>query len=341
MNAQQNTYSMPAEWTKHQRTLIAYPVRETVTYKQNYDETVSGYASVIRAVGEFEPVSVVVNSNDRQEAQNLCGTAVEFLEIPHSDGWIRDSGPIFVENTQGELAGVDFRFNAWGENYQGWEPDDALAAKILAHYGFPVIRSEFILEGGSVHTNGAGLFLTTAQCLLNFNRNPRKSKQEIEREVLDKLGGTGMVWLEKGLYQDETDGHVDNVACFVDEKTVLMQSCSDPNDPNFQPLQKNKEILTAAGLDVVTVEQPPARYYCCERMPLSYLNFYLVNGGVILPVFGKEAAKTDDAAKSTITSLFPDRKVIPVDGSKLIVEGGNVHCITQQMPVLGLGEVLA
>lgn len=335
---EQNRNTMPAEWEKHQRTFLEWPVRDSLIRPENYEEVCEGYAQVARAVSAFEPVTVIVNPDTEQEARKLCGPAVELLKIPHDDAWARDNGPTFVRDGTGALRGISWRFNAWGEKYKPFDLDDAAAGRILEHYGIPCMEVPMVLEGGSIHVDGEGTLLTTEQCLLNPNRNPGLTRAQIEDRLKQSLNVSRILWLKNGLFGDETDGHVDNVACFVRPGVILMQVCHDPKDPNYEITQKNREVLEqetdAQGrkLTVVEIPQPPARYYRGDRLTLSYLNFYFVNGGIILPVFGGDAAQTDRAASDTLKELFPDRKIVGVDGMPLIKEGGNVHCITQQMP---------
>ena len=202
----------------------------------------------------------------------------------------------------------------------------------------PVIHSPIVLEGGSIHSDGEGTILTTRECLLNKNRNPKLSKEEIETEVKNKLGASKIIWLKNGLYGDETDGHVDNVACFARPGVVIIQTCTDKEDPNYLISQENLEILRkekdAKGreLTIIEIPNPPQRFYEEVRLTLSYLNFYFVNNGIILPVFGEDAKEYDEKAISILQEVFKDRVIRPVDGMPLIKEGGNVHCITQQMP---------
>ncbi|MFT3952686.1 MAG: agmatine deiminase family protein [Oscillospiraceae bacterium] len=331
--ASDKSFIMPAEWEAHARTLMEWCVRDSVVYPALYAETCAGYAEVVRAISEFEPVTLVVNPADLEQAKNLCGAGVDYVEIPHSDAWARDNGPTFVRGRGGEIAGISWRFNAWGERFTPYGLDDAMAGDLLQYLGIPMIESGLILEGGSIHSDGAGKLLTTAQCLLNKNRNPQLSKAQIEAELHARLGADTVIWLENGLDGDETDGHVDNLACFSKAGTVLLQTCADKSDANFAVTESARGILSGAGLEIIPIEQPPARCYGRVRLTLSYLNFYLVNGGVILPVFGGDARRTDDAAAAVLREAFPSRKICTVDGMKLVREGGNVHCITQQMPV--------
>ncbi|QHQ61699.1 agmatine deiminase [Anaerocolumna sedimenticola] len=334
----ENNFFMPAEWEKHERTLIEWPVKESLVWTDNYEEVCKGYAAVVKAISGFEKVTILVNQNDGEEVRELCKTYAEILEIPHDDAWCRDNGPTFIINKENELKGINWKFNAWGEKYKPYDLDDKVAGEVLNHYKVPVLNVPIVLEGGSIHVDGEGTLLTTRQCLLNPNRNPNLSQKEIEQKVKSALNVEKVIWLNQGLFGDETDGHVDNIACFAKPGTVLIQTCKDKNDPNYEITMENLDILKnetdAKGrkLDIMEIPQPPVRYYKDIRLTLSYLNFYLVNNGIILPVFGDDAKETDQLTYDILKKVFPDRKIVKVDGMPLIKEGGNVHCITQQMP---------
>ncbi len=332
------SYYMPAEWELHERTLIQWPVRPSLVFPENYEEVRQGYVNVINRVAEFEKVTVLVNEASFDEAKKLCGEKAELLIVPHNDGWCRDSGPTFLWNRDKQLSGVNWKFNAWGERFPDYEQDNQLASRVLEHFRVPYVNAPIVLEGGSIHVDGEGTLLTTEECLLNKNRNPGLSREEIEEEVKRQVGVSRIIWLKRGLYGDETDGHVDNVACFAKPGVILLQACSHKEDPNYERTQENLEILKQAvdacgrKLEIIQLPQPPVRYYEDIRLTLSYLNFYLVNGGVILPVFGEDATETDQKAEEILKQVFSGRKIATVDGMALIKEGGNVHCITQQMP---------
>lgn len=329
---------MPAEWECHSRTLISWPVADALVWPKNLDDVRAGYAAVVRAVAAFEPVLLLVNPEDMPMARALCGSDVEYLELPHDDAWLRDNGPTFVCEASGSLRGVAWRFNAWGGKWPH-ERDAQVAPRLCEHLGVGCDRADIVLEGGSIHSDGEGTALTTVQCLLHPTRNPGLGRAELEAALLRHIGARRVIWLPDGLEGDHTDGHVDNVACFAAPGVVLLQACDDPGDANAVATARNRVALEnardAAGrhLTVVEITQAPRRAYNGQRLALSYLNFYLVNGGVIAPVFGGDAARQDDAALGTLREMFPGRRVAPVDGMPLVREGGNVHCITQQMPL--------
>ncbi|WP_151735609.1 agmatine deiminase family protein ['Paenibacillus yunnanensis' Narsing Rao et al. 2020] len=339
MNLKDLQYRMPAEWAKHERTFISWPVQASMVYPDNYPSVSAGYAEIIRAMAEFEPVTVIVNPEEEEQVAKLnLGDNVTLLPIRHNDAWLRDNGPTFVVDKEGKLAGVNWKFNAWGGKYVPFDLDDAVAPQILGHYGVKQLDAPLVMEGGSIHTDGEGTLITTEECLLNVNRNPELSREQIEGYVRQFTGTESIIWLKRGLSGDETDGHVDNIACFAAPGKVIIQVCDDPQDENYAITQENLRILEAAvdakgrKLEIVKLQQPPYREYEGSRLTLSYLNFYFVNGGIILPVFGGAAEETDKLAAAKLAELFPDRRIRTVNGMAVIGEGGNVHCTTQQMP---------
>ncbi|WP_150272531.1 agmatine deiminase family protein [Paenibacillus tepidiphilus] len=339
MNLNDLQYKMPAEWAKHERTFISWPVQASMVYPDNYPSVSAGYAEIIRAMAEFEPVTVLVNPEEEEQVAKLnLGDNVTLLPIRHNDAWLRDNGPTFVMDKEGKLAGVNWKFNAWGGKYVPFDLDDAVAPQILGHYGVKQLDAPLVMEGGSIHTDGEGTLITTEECLLNANRNPELSREQIEGYVREFTGAESIIWLTRGLSGDETDGHVDNIACFAAPGKVIIQVCDDPQDENYAITQENLRILETAvdakgrKLEIVKLQQPPYREYEGTRLTLSYLNFYFVNGGIILPVFGGAAEETDKLAAEKLAALFPDRRIRTVNGMAVIGEGGNVHCTTQQMP---------
>ena len=331
---------MPAEWEQHERTFIEWPVKSSMVSPENYTVVCEGYAETAGAIAEFEPVTMIVNEDTLQDAKALCGSGVEYLTIPHDDAWCRDNGPIFLINGDRKLSALNWQFNAWGGKYPCYELDNEVAPRLLEYYGVAYRNVPMVLEGGSIHVDGQGTLLTTRECLLNKNRNPHMTAEQIEANLEQYLGIRKTLWLNRGLWGDETDGHVDNAACFARPGVILMQTCKDPEDPNYEISRENIELLNnsrdALGreLSVIEIPQPPARYLREDRLTLSYLNFYFVNGGIILPVFGGDAMDTDRKAQDILQSVFPERRIKTVDGIRLITEGGNVHCITQQMPLV-------
>lgn len=331
-------FMMPPEWAKHARTFIEWPVKAAMCWPENYETVCRGFAGIAQAIAEFEPVTLLVNPDTVDLAGRLCGPKVETMIIEHNDSWIRDNGPTFLTGENGDVAGVNWKFNAWGEKYSPWELDDQVTPKLLNQLGIPVFNAPIVLEGGSIHVDGEGTLLTTEECLLNTNRNPGFTKNEIEKLVKQYVNVDKIIWLKRGLFGDETDGHIDNVACFARPGSIILQTCLDPQDPNYEICEENLKILhnitDAKGrkLEIILIQQPPARFYQGSRLTLSYLNFYFVNGGIILPVFGGEAEETDLLAEQALQKIFPERRIKKINGMSIIKEGGNVHCVTQQMP---------
>ena len=339
MHPTDSNYTMPPEWVEHERTFISWPVKASMCFPEDHESVCQGYADIIKAIAEFEPVTVVVNPEDLKAVEQLVGgSQVTLLAIEHSDAWLRDNGPTFVVSKDGELAGVNWTFNAWGGKYAPWDLDNEVAPQILESLGIERLDAPLVMEGGSIHTDGEGTLLTTEECLLNPNRNPNLGRAEIEEYVRKFTGTEQIIWLKQGLSGDETDGHVDNIACFAAPGKVIIQVCEDPEDENYAITLDNLSILENAvdargrKLEIVKIAQPPRVDHEDSRLTLSYLNFYFVNGGIILPVFGGTAVETDKLAEQVLAGIFPDRRIRTVNGMAVIREGGNVHCTTQQMP---------
>ncbi|MDB5055448.1 MAG: agmatine deiminase [Bacilli bacterium] len=331
-------YTMPAEWAKHARTLISWPVQESMVYPDDYEAVSQGYAEIIKAIAEFEPVTIIVNAGDKTQVESFFDDSkIECLAIEHNDAWLRDNGPTFIVKDDGEIAGVNWGFNAWGGKYSPWDLDDQVAPQILEQFGIKRFDAPFVMEGGSIHVDGEGTLITTEECLLNTNRNPHLNKAQIEDYLHKFLNINKVIWLKHGLSGDETDGHVDNIACFAAPGKIILQVCDDPEDENYaitrEILQYLSDETDAKGrkLEIIPIQQAPKASYMGKRLTLSYLNFYFVNEGIVLPIFGGAAEETDRMAEKLLTETFPNRKIRTVNGMAIIREGGNVHCTTQQM----------
>ncbi|MGV9270158.1 agmatine deiminase family protein [Kitasatospora sp. NPDC003701] len=329
------SFRMPAEWTEHEGCLMAWPTRAEL-WGETLDEARREYAEVARAISEFEPVTMVACPGQGEEARALCGEGVEVVELPIDDSWFRDSGPIFVLGPEGERAGVDFRFNAWGQKHHPFDTDDRIAALLLERLGVERIDSRMILEGGAVTVDGEGTLITTEQCLLHPNRNPGLSKAEIEAELVAKLGVSTVIWLPHGgLLDTETDGHVDGVCAFVAPGKVVVQLPSDPGHPDYHRMRENRAVLEAAvdarGRTLEIVDLPQSAFVDVDgkETEVGYLNFYIANGGVVVPVAG---VPQDEDALAVIAAALPGRKVVGVRSRVIAYGGGGVHCITQQVP---------
>ena len=323
------TLRMPAEWAPHERTLMCWPARESM-WQQRFAQAQADHAEIANAIAAFEPVLMAADPRHVAEARRLCGENVEVVELPLDDSWARDSGPIFVTG-DGERAGVQFGFNGWGEKFVPYDEDARFAARVLSLLGEPRRdATHLILEGGSIAVDGEGTLITTEQCLLEEHRNPRLAREEIEAELRAQLGVERVIWLGLGLVEDDdTDGHVDNICAFVEPGKVVLQTVADEANPNYAPTQDNLRRLRDAGLDVV--ELPWLPYVDGEEpaVVVPYTNFYVCNGGLIVPVRGEE---TDGEALALIASLYPGREAVAVPGETLALGGGGVHCITQQVP---------
>ncbi|OIJ18745.1 agmatine deiminase [Anaerobacillus alkalidiazotrophicus] len=331
-------YKMPPEWEKHERTLISWPVQASMCFPEDYETVSEGYAEIIKAMAEFEPVTVLVNDDQYDfVTKKVIGDHIQLIKVEHSDAWLRDNGPTFIIDKQGNRAAVNWQFNAWGEKYTPYDLDNEVAPKILEHFGIKRFDAPVVMEGGSIHVDGEGTLITTEECLLNINRNSKLKREQIEEILCDFLNVEKIIWLKRGLSGDETDGHVDNIACFAAPGKVILQVCSDPEDENYEITIENLEILKNATdakgrpFEIIQIQQPPKRVFAEQRLTLSYLNFYFVNGGIILPIFGDDAKETDRMAEEVLANTFPDRRIRTVNGMAIIKEGGNVHCTTQQM----------
>jgi agmatine deiminase len=320
----------PAEWEPHERTLMAWPCRAEL-WGATMAQARAEYAAVANAVAALEPVTMIANAGaDAAAARAACTAAVDIVELPLDDSWLRDCGPIYVYDDAGARVAVHFAFNAWGEKFPPWERDAAVGRLIAEHLGDPVVGAEMVLEGGSILTDGGGTLLTTEQCLLHPNRNPALSRAEIESELRRLLGVERIVWLGEGLIEDrDTNGHVDLIASFTAARQVLLQTVDEAN-PNFGRCQENRRRLDAAGITVTEMPFLPYATVNGETVAVSYLNFYICNGGVIVPVGG---AQTDTEALALIAGAHPAREVIAVPGAVTAYGGGGPHCITQQVPV--------
>lgn len=328
-------YFMPAEWAPHERCWMAWPCRESL-WEAWLEPARAAHAEVAKAIAAFEPVTLLTNPEELEGAVAACGPEVSCQALPLDDSWMRDSGPTFVVDGKGGLAGVDWRFNAWGGKFQPYDQDALTAERVLAQLGLPRYAAPLVLEGGSIHVDGEGTLLTSEECLLHPNRNPDLTRADIEDLLSRYLGIERFVWLGRGLDKDDTDGHVDNIACFVRPGVVMAVTCDDPVDPNHAILKDNLARLAKAkdakgrGLEVIELPLPrEPRYVDGQRLALSYVNFYIANGGVVMPRFGDAL---DERARDIVARAFPERRVVQVDAGAILVGGGGIHCVTQQQP---------
>ena len=349
-------YRMPAEWDNHAGCFLIWPER-TDNWRDGAKPAQRAWVTLIEAIAAAEPVTVLVSAKQYSVARALLSDGVRLVETTTNDAWVRDTGPSFVMNESGDVRGVSWTFNAWGGLRGGlyfpWDADDLVGPKICDLEHLDVYRPDFVLEGGSIDVDGEGTVLTTEECLLNPNRNPDLSRQQIEAQLHAHLGTTKVIWLPRGVVHDETDGHIDNFARFASPGVVMLTWTDDVNDPQYarsaealtilesttdaqgrqlrvvKIVQPGPLLMTAheaAGVDSVPGSQPRADG---ERLAGSYVNSYIGNGIVVLPVFDDAH---DAAAVATYEELFPGRQVVTVPGREILLGGGNVHCVTQQLP---------
>jgi len=333
---------MPAEWDDHEATWISWPSKDGQSFPDSYERVIPTLVSMAVAIAESEILRINVSSpiQEREIRALLSPVApmdrVEFFDNPTNEPWCRDHGPIFVKrNIEPRLAVNDFGYNAWGGKYPPFDADDVIPTRIARHFALPLFDPGFILEGGSVDPNGAGDLLTTESCLLNVNRNPSMTRDAIERGLRDYLGVDGILWLGDGIEGDDTDGHVDDITRFVARSVVVTVVEPDRADLNHLILHQNvnrlrdMKLSDGTSLDVVEIPMPPRIEREGLRLPASHANFYIANASVLLPAFG---GTSDQVATSILGSLFPSRKIIPIDCRELIWGLGAFHCLTQQQP---------
>jgi agmatine deiminase len=355
---------MPAEWAPHRGTWLSWPHRES-SWPGKFEPVPGVFVEIVRHLVPHEEVHINVSGPEMEEtvrelliragipgvpqspnpsipqSPNPPIPAVFFHHNPTNDAWCRDHGPIFIqrETASGrrEQAIVDWGYNAWGGKYPPFEADDVIPSRIGTRFGIRVFHPGLVMEGGSLDVNGRGTLLTTESCLLNPNRNPGRSRAEIEQALRDYLGATNILWLGEGIEGDDTDGHVDDLSRFVDPSTIVTALEEDPRDPNYAPLRDNLERLRALRdqdgrpFRIVTLPMPPALYHDGQRLPASYANFYIANGVVLLPAYHPP---TDEAACRILQGCFPGRRVIPLDSRALVWGLGSFHCVTQQWPAV-------
>ncbi|MEZ5647448.1 MAG: agmatine deiminase family protein [Alphaproteobacteria bacterium] len=332
-------YVMPPEWALHQRCFMAWPCHEGtfgIATSERRQAAYSAFAEIARAIAIFEPVTMLANPAQVAEASQICGPGISVTPMVLTDSWTRDIGPTFIINNHGNLAGVDWQFNAWGRNYSDFSADAVMARRLLSSLKIPRYAAPFVMEGGAIHVDGEGTCLATSSVLLNSNRNPNLSRQAMEKYLRDYIGVEKVVWLPGSLEDDETDGHVDNVACFLAPGVVAVLDTDDETDGNYEALKANIDYLEKTkdakgrAFDIIRLLQPPCRIgQNGRRLALSYINFYFANGGIILPSFDDA---TDAAAYQKLQRACPDRQIVQVPAQAIVEGGGGIHCITQQMP---------
>jgi agmatine deiminase len=347
---------MPAEFEPHDGCWMAWPERPD-NWRLRAGPAREAFAAVAEAIAASEPLTMAASPAQFGACRARLPDPVRVVEIATDDAWMRDTGPTFVVDDRGGRRGVDWRFNAWGGKHGGlyasWERDDRVAARVLEIEGAERYRAPLVLEGGSIHVDGEGTVLTTEECLLNRNRNPELSRERVERALCDYLGARKVVWLGRGVVEDETDGHVDNLACFARPGVVLLTWTENASDPQSAVSRDARERLEAASdaqgrpFELVLLPSPgplaiepeeaggvvpaagtqPRR--AGDRLAASYANFYLADSRVVMPLLDE---RHDDEAVEILRGCFPGREVVGVPAREILLGGGNVHCITQQVP---------
>ena len=329
-------FRMPAEWEPHEATWIAWPHNRD-DWPGRFTPIPWVYAEIVRKLAQVERVRILIQDRASEEAArrvlrksgaNL--DAVEFFHATTDRGWTRDYGPLFVRNRAGEVALTNWRFNAWAK-YDDWRNDAAIPGVLTGALKLRAWEPGLVLEGGSIDVNGKGLLLSTEECLLSpvQARNPALNRRQIERALCDYLGARRILWLRNGIAGDDTHGHVDDLARFVNADTVAIASEPDRTDANYEPLRENLALLRKLPLRVVKLPMPAPLFFNGRRLPASYANFYIANGLVLVPTFNDP---NDRMALNTLARLFPDRVVAGINAVELVWGLGTLHCMTQQQP---------
>jgi agmatine deiminase len=349
-------YRMPGEFEAHSGCWMVWPERPD-NWRLGAKPAQHAYAAVAEAINASDPVTMAVSDAQFEHCRSLLSPSIRVVEIATNDAWIRDSGPTFLLDGNGGRRGVDWHFNAWGGLdgglYFPWDRDERVAAKVLEIERADRYRAPIVLEGGSIHVDGEGTVLATEECLLNHNRNPELSREQIQRVLFEHLGAEKLIWLGRGVFNDETDGHVDNLACFARPGVVLLTYSDDESDPQHaisrdaeQRLQattdargRSLEVIRlpspgpitiseeeAAGVDAVA-DSLPRR--AGDRLAASYANFYIASKRIVFPLLDE---RCDEAAAELLAACFPDREIVGVPAREILLGGGNIHCITQQVP---------
>jgi agmatine deiminase len=329
---------MPAEWAPHARTWMCWPCRdEAWGGPDGMLRAKQAYARIARAISTFEPVVMAVRAHDVAEAKLACAGKTEIFEVEIDDSWARDIGPTFLTGPGGAVAGVQWQFNAWGNKYASYTDDAEFASRVMEWAHVPVYAAPLVCEGGAIHVDGEGTLITTEQALLNPNRNPNLTRQQVEERLALYTGARKILWLGDGFSDDETDGHIDNIACFAGPGRAIVGVPAARSHPDYEPamevIHRLSEARDAEGrrFEIAEIVQPGKLRLDWRGRPLqsSYINFYLPNDGVVMPSFDDPA---DEAARAVIADCFPGRDILQVDALDIVEGGGGIHCITQQEP---------
>lgn len=355
-------FTFPPEWARHTATWLSWPRPEGVSFPGKYHTVPANLAAIIREIAPRERVCINVPNENYQHLvteqlvaggvpRPLLKRRVRFFFIPTNESWCRDHGPAFVmrrgRGGRRQLAIVDWGFNAWGGKYPPYDADDAVPTRVAEQLGKKAVTGVFyprcagqpvVMEGGSVDFNGAGTILTTTQCLLHKNRNPHLGRRQLERVLCDYYGQTHVIWLGDGIAGDDTDGHIDDLARFIGPRTIVTAVEEDPRDANHRVLRDNLRRLELARdqdgrpFEIVTLPMPGVIEHDGQRLPATYVNFYFVNGALLVPTFGRR--RNDRQALTTLQKALPKRQVIGIDCRELIWGLGAIHCLTQQQPAV-------
>ena len=324
---------MPPEWHPHQRTLMAWP--QSQSWGACWQQAEAAYAGVANSISDVEPVLMLIPAQREARCRALLSGNVDLVPMSYDDAWARDSAPSFVLDAVGRQHALSWNFNGWGDRFRPWRRDRALAAQLAEHLGVPLQHSKLVLEGGALHVDGVGALLVTAQSLFDPRRNPGNCADDLLQELQALTGAQRIILLPAGLACDHTHGHVDELACFAAPGRVLLHAPAD-DDVDVVICRAAEGVLREQALDVIALPAPQARHLPDgERLALSYVNFYIANGVVLVPAFDQPSADADAAA--IIAEQFPDRQVITCPALAIAAGGGGIHCITQQQPVIDTG----
>lgn len=344
-------FRMPAEWHKHSATLFAWPHNRSTWPNERLERVEAVYKNLISTLSRYEPVLIIAADekvyqkvNSVLAHDNADRSNISVIIYPNNDNWVRDSGPIMVKSSD-EFAVTDWIYNAWGGKYSPWDADNKIPLHIAKMFGLKRFETNVVLEGGSIETNGEGVFLTTESVLLNPNRNPHLTKSEIEEHLETFLGAKKIIWLKDGLKGDDTDGHIDDLSRFVDKRTIVTCFTDDENDVNYQILKENYEILKNASdkngnpFKIIKLPMPNTKidgttFDGSEYVPASYANFYIGNSVILLPVYDE---RYDQLVINVFEKLFPEHKIEAIHCADLVWGQGSIHCITQQL--YGIGNI--
>lgn len=349
-------FRMPGEFEPHRGCWLLWPTRRD-NWREGAQPAQRAFAEVAHAIADFEPVTVGVAAESFDAARLALQPRIRVVRLDSDDAWMRDVGPTGVVDRHGRVRGVDWEFNAWGGLQGGlyfpWDRDALVARRVLRIEALARYRAPLVCEGGAIHSDGAGTLLVTEQCLLNPNRNPNLSRREIEDTLCEYTGARQIIWLGEGVYEDETDGHIDNLACFVRPGEVILQGCSDRRDPMYRisedAYQRLKRARDAEGRRLTIHRLPlPGPLYLStyealgiesssagmsrrggQRLAASYVNFYIANGGIVMP---RLDTRWDESVAKLLRQCFTGRRVVMVPAREILLGGGNIHCITQQIP---------